>query len=133
MKFRARKEGNRLEYNRELVAVYLSRFKTGTVFKCEIKRPQRTESQPLRAYYFGKVLPDFMDHLGYEKEDKLEFHMQLKMLYFDPQPDKHGFKITPTVFSKQSKVPVDKKVEFVEWVKRLAAREGCYIPNAGEV
>ena len=132
MKFRARKEGNRLEYNRELISVYLSRFKTGTVFKCEIKRPQRTESQPLRAYYWGCVLPTIMEHIGYEPENKLTFHEQLKILYFQVEPDEYGFRKIPMVFSKKSKIPVDEKVKFVDWVKRKGAEFGVYTPDPGE-
>lgn len=129
MKFRARKEKGRLVYQKELVSAYLSRFKEDTVFQVEIKRPGRTRSDPLRHYYFGAVLPTLMNHLGYDKEEKLDFHTQLKMLYFDPQPDEKGFRRIPTVFSDKSKVEVPEKVKFVEWVKRLAAREGCYIED----
>ena len=132
MNFRARKENGRLQYNRDLVGTYLSRFKDGTVFKVEIKRPQKTQSDPMRKYYFGAVLPTFMKEIGYEPHEKLEFHHQLKMLFFDPQPDEYGFKRTPTVFSKKSKIPVPKKKEFIEWVKRVAAKQGVYIPDVGE-
>lgn len=136
MKFRARKEGKRLEYNRDLISKYLERWKEGDIFICEIRRPQKTESDPLRKYYFGGVLTTFMNHLGYDKDEKLFFHHQLKEMYFDPQPDKYGFKHTPSVFSKNSELPItgeatddESKRNFIEFVKRLAAREGCYIED----
>ena len=132
MKFRARKEGRKLVYNYELVAKYLERWPENTVFKCEIVRPQKTESDPMRRYYFAVVLPLFMDHIGYDRDEKDLFHYQLKMLYFDPQPDEFGFVHVPTVFSKKSKLPVSDKHKFVEWVRRKGAEAGVYIPDPNE-
>jgi len=131
IKFRARKENGRLVYNRELLAIYLNRFKDQTVFKCVIKRPQKSSSNSQRKYYFGSVLPTLMDHLGYDRDDKLSFHNQLKILYFTVEPDKHGFLVAPSVFTKGAKT-TKQAANFINWVQRKAAEYGCYIPDAGE-
>jgi len=132
MKFRARKEKDRLVYQKELVQAYLSRFKEGDVFKIEIRRPQKIGSDPYRRYYFGVVIKDFMAGLFYEPHEKDMFHEQLKELYFQVKPDEHGFKRIPNVFHKKKGLPSKKQIEFIEWVKRLAAREGIYIPDVNE-
>uniref|UniRef100_A0A6M3JS09 Uncharacterized protein n=2 Tax=viral metagenome TaxID=1070528 RepID=A0A6M3JS09_9ZZZZ len=132
MKFRARLEKGRLVYQRELVQAYLSRFKEGDVFKCDITRPQKIGSDPLRKYYFASCLPIFMKEIGYEPHEKNMFHEQLKMLYFDPQPDKHGFRRVPSLFRKKAKKPTKEQYEFVEWVKRLAAQQDIYLPDPNE-
>ena len=130
MKFRAiQTKQNTLDYNRDLVVAYLSRNKSGTRYEVEIRKPRATDSDPMRSYYFGGVLETFMEHLGYDKHEKLLFHHQLKLLYFDPQPDEHGFKHVPSVFSKKSKIDTKGKSDFIEWVRRLAAKEGCYIED----
>lgn len=128
MKFRARKEGNRLEYQRELVAVYLKRFKEGDVFICEIRRPQKKSSDSQRRYYFGAMLPVFMDHLGYDRDEKLAFHNQLKCIYYNVKPDKNGFLIPPNVFTK-GKRTTKEAADFMSWVQRKAAEMGCYIED----
>ena len=132
MKFRARLEKGRLVYQKELVRAYLARFKEGDVFKCDITRPQKIGSDPLRKYYFAACLPIFMKEIGYEPHEKNMFHEQLKMLYFDPQPDRHGFRRVPAVFRKKARKPTKEQYEFVEWVKRLAAQQDIYLPDPNE-
>ena len=131
MKFRARKEQNKLVYQKELVQAYLSRFPENTVFKVDITRPQKS-SDPYRRYYFGVVLKDFMAGIFYEPHEKDMFHEQLKELYFQPEPDEHGFKRVPNVFHKKKGLPIKKQIEFTEWVKRLAAQQDIYISDVNE-
>ena len=131
MKFRAIKDGDKLNINWERVGVYLNNFKDGTVFDVEIVRRQRTKSDPMRKYYFGVVLPAFMAHLGYERDEQDLFHRQLKIVYYRVKPDAKGiYRHVPTVFSDKSDIPVADKAKFIEWVVRKAAAEGVYIPDA---
>ena len=132
MKFRARLEKGRLVYQKELVQAYLSRFKEGDVFKCDITRPQRRHSDPLRRYFFGVAMKTACEHFGYEKTEALWLHEQLKAEYFNCKPDNLGLMCTPSVFSKNSKKPVSEKQDYVEWVKRKFATYGCYIPDPNE-
>lgn len=132
MKFRAIKNKDKLDINWERVNVYLSRFKDGTLFDVEITHRKRIKSDPMRKYYFGAVLPLFMEHLGYEREEQDDFHRQLKIVYFQIKPDAKGiYRHVPTVFSDKSDIPVEDKAKFLEWVVRKAAQEGVYIPDAG--
>lgn len=133
MKFLAYKEAGKLVINWERIEVYLSRFKDGTRFDVEIVRRQKTRSDPLRAYYFGVVLPLFMEHLGYEKDEQELFHRQLKIVYFGIKPDQKGiYRKVPLVFGNESTLPVADKVKFCDWVVRKAAKEGVYIPDPNE-
>lgn len=131
MKFRAIKSDGKLQINWERINVYLSRFKDGTPFDVEITHRQRTKSDPMRKYYFGVVLPLFMEHLGYERDEQDDFHRQLKIVYFQIKLDAKGiYRKVPTVFSDKSEIPVEDKAKFLEWVVRKAAQEGVYIPDA---
>ena len=131
MKLRALKSDGKLQVNWERINVYLSRFKDGTIFDVEIVRRQKTKSDPMRKYYFGVVLPAFMEHLGYDKDEQELFHRQLKIVYFQIQPDAKGiYRKVPSVFSDQSEIVISEKSKFVEWVVRKAAQEGVYIPDA---
>ena len=130
MKFRAVKDNGKLNINWERIETYLSNFKDGTAFDVEIVHRQRTKSEPLRNYYFGVVLPAFMEKLGYEKEEYELFHRQLKIVYFQIKPDSKGiYRKVPTVFSNESNISISDKSKFVDWVVRKAAQEGCYIPD----
>ena len=131
MKFRAIKSDGKLQINWERINVYLSRWKDGTVLDVEITRRQRTKSDPLRKFYFGIVLPLFAEHLGYDKDEHLLLHRQLKIVYFRVEQDAKGIhRKVPTVFSDKSEIPISEKSDFVAWVQRKAAQEGVYTPDA---
>ena len=131
MKFRAIIENGKLQINWERIGVYLTRWKDGTMLDVEITRRQRTKSDPMRKYYFGVVLPIFAEHLGYDKDEHLLLHRQLKIVYFRVEPDAKGIhRHVPTVFSDKSDIPVEEKAKYLEWVVRKAAQEGVYIPDA---
>jgi hypothetical protein len=130
VKFRAVKDNGKLNVNWERVEAYLSRWPDGTVLDLEIVRRQRTKSDPQRKFYFGVVLPLFMEHLGYDKDEQEIFHRQLKIVYFQIKPDAKGiYRKVPSVFSNESELVVSEKSKYVEWVVRKAAQEGVYIPD----
>ena len=130
MKFRFQKIKGKANINWELINVYMSRWKDDTWFDGEIIRHQHKKSDPLRRYHFGAVLPKLMKHIGYEPDEKLFFHWQLKIKYFNIEPDKKGiYTKVPSVFSDKSDIPVSEKKEFVSWVKRKASKMGCYIED----
>ena len=135
MNFRGRLDKGKLVFqpgHKEQLKAYLSRCKDGDVFRCSIKKPQKIGSNPLRRYYFGVMLPLFMSEIGYEPHEKDMFHEQLKMLYFQPEPDEHGFKRVPAVFRKKARKKTKEQVKFTEWVKRLAEEQGIYLPDPNE-
>ena len=132
MKFRAVTNNKRqLDLNWEVINAYLSKWRPGTPIDIEIKRRVKKTSDPMRAYYFSAVLPPFMEQLGYDKEETELFHRQLKIVYFQIQPDKKGiYRKVPSVFSNEPDVRVPEQAKFVEWVIRAAAKEGVYIEPA---
>ncbi len=135
MKFKAIKADGKLQINWDRINVYLQNFKDGTTFDIEIVRRQKTRSTPLRAYYFAAVLPPFMEHLGYDRDETLNFHRQLKIIYFQIKPDKRGIyrdKEMPSVFGDESTIPVPEKQKFIAWVIRKAAENGCYVSDPNE-
>ena len=134
MKFRFQINDKREpEINWEIIKIYLSRWQPGTWFDIEIKRHQKTVSDPMCKLFFGRVLPTLMEHLGYEPDEKLFFHWQLKVKFFGIRPDKKGiYHSVPSMFGNKSEIPISKKKEYLEWVVRKAAKMGCYIPMPGE-
>ena len=146
MKFSAKTNSKQqLEVRWDIINAYLKRWKPGTVLEIEIRRPQKTRSDPMRCMYFAGILPEFAKGLGYDPDEYLKFHEQLKIIYFGKQPkilddlklervfkDKRGvYRNVPHVFHNKSKIPVEQKAEFVDWVLRKAAYEGIYIDTKG--
>ena len=129
MKFKARTNDKRqIEINWDTVNTYLSQWKPGTVLDVEIVRHHTKVSDPMRRMYFAAILPPFAQHLGYDPDEYLLFHQQLKIVYFQIQPDLKGvYRKVPHVFANESDVIVPEKKMFVDWVLRKAAIEGCYI------
>ena len=84
----------------------------------------------MRKYYFAEVLPTFAGGIGYDPDEYLLFHQQLKIVYFQIEPDKKGiYRKVPHVFANESDIPVPEKKKFVDWVIRKAAMEGVYIKD----
>lgn len=131
MKFKVRTNNERkIDLNWVAVNAYLSRWKPNTELEVEIRRRQKKVSPPMRRYYFGVILPPYMEHLGYEPQETDLFHKQLKITYFQIKPDKKGIyrdKDIPSVFGDDSEIPVPIKKKFLDWVVRCAARDGLYI------
>lgn len=134
MKFQAVTDDNRkLNLNWDHINLYLSRWKPGTPFEIEIVRRVPKKSDPMRKYYFSTVLPPILEDLGYEKDEDILFHEQMKINYFRIKRDKLGiYRNVPSVFSNESDVPVPEKKKFVDWLIRKAAKRGIYIPDPGE-
>jgi len=129
MKFRAKTNDKReIEIQWQQVNTYLSKWPPGTVLDVEIVRRQSRKSDPMRKLYFATILPQFAGHLGYDPDEYLLFHRQLKIVYFQVQPDDKGiYRKVPHVFANESTLSVGKKKRFMDWVERKASMEGCYI------
>ena len=135
MKFRATIRNGKIDINWDRLNVYASKWKDGTILDVEIVRRQKKISDPMRKFYFGCVLPAYMDELGYERDEDELFHRQLKIVYFRVQPDKKGIyreRDIPSVFSNESELPISEKQQFIEWVIRKAAHDSVYIPDPNE-
>jgi len=134
MQFPARTNKDRkLEVNWDLVNTYLSRYKPGTYFRVEIKRKQKTVSDPMRRLYFSVVLSTYGEHLGYDKHELELLHRQLKITFYQIKPDSKGiYRNVPHVFSNESKIEISGKRDFMNWVIRAAAHDGCYIDIEGD-
>lgn len=137
-------EKRRIYLNMDAINTYVARYKANTPFEFEITRRVKTKSDPMRKYYFGQVITPFAEEVGYEKNEILMFHEQLKARYFEyyyklldklglphVEKDKYGiYRNVPHVFADESPIPVNEKAKFLEWVIRVAARDGVYIETA---
>jgi len=134
LKFKARTNNKRqLEIRWDLINAYVSKWQPDTLLDVEIVRRQPKKSDPMRKYYFAAVLPPFMNHLGYDPDEEMLFHRQLKIVYFKIKPDAKGiYRNVPSVFGNESDIPVSEKKKFVDWAIRKAAIEGVYIEDPGE-
>ena len=97
----------------------------------EIKEYHKTKSDPMRKYYFSTVLPPFAESLGYDPDEELLLHRQLKIVFFKIKPDKRGIhRNVPSVFGEKSDKEIPIKAKFVDWVIRKAAQNGVIVPNS---
>ena len=126
MKFRAIKSEGKLQINWERIDVYLSRWKDGTVLDVEITRRQRTKSDPTSQVTTSAwCCRCSRSILGYDKDEHLLLHRQLKIVYFRVEPDAKGIhRHVPTVFSDKSEIPVSEKSDFVAWVSAKGRARG---------
>ena len=130
-------DSKRVHINMELINIYTGRYKAGTPFDFSCTRRQKKKSDPLRRYYFAAVLPPFMKDLGYEKDEDILFHHQLKVTYFKGthniyQDERGMWRNVPSVFSNESDLDISIKKGFTDWVIRKAAHYDVYIPDPGE-
>lgn len=136
MKFRATSDSNRkLNVDWDRINIYVQRWKPGTPFTVEITRKVKKQSDPLRKYYWGVVMPVLLDTLGYERDEADLVHRQLKCVYFNVKPDKRGIyreKDVPAVFADDSDLEVPIKKAFTDWVIRKVAENGGYVPDPNE-
>ncbi len=131
-------DDRKVSINMDLINAYTSRYIPGTSFDFEIVRRQKTVSNPMRKYYFAEIMPKFTRRLGYETDETLFFHHQLKVRYFGNDPkyeiyqDERGiWRNVPSVFSNDSELVISVKKQFVDWVVRKAAEHGVYIEDPG--
>ena len=119
-----------LRVNWDLILKFLAGIKDGKPVIMEIKRKRPTISDPMRKWYFSTVLPGLCEACGYEPDDYMEVHRQLKILFFNCQPDKRGICAkVPSVFSNKSEAEIPVKKKFIDWVIRKAAENGKYIED----
>ena len=123
-----------LDLNWNKINTYLSRWKPGTPIDVEIVRRQKKKSDPMRKYYFAAVLPPFMKELGYEADEEILFHHQLKVTYFESthgvhQDERGMWRNVPSVFGNDSGMDISLKKAFVDWVIRKAAHYNVYIED----
>ena len=130
MKFQATIDKDRKPVvNWDRVWLYCSRWKPGTVLQIEISRRQK--KHPIRAYYFAEVIYKLAEHLGYDHGEETELlHRQLKITFFQIKPDEKGiYRNVPHVFSDDSDISSEVRTQFLEWVIRVAAREGVIVED----
>lgn len=133
MKLPAQKRNGKLEFRRDLLKQWVDTHKDGTYFWVEVRKKVKRTSPPMRGYYFGVALPKLMEHVGYEPEQKLQVHTYVKALYFNATPDKRGiYTDLPSVWSNNPDIDVPQQKKFIDWFVRLAAQQGCVIPDPGE-
>lgn len=138
MKFPTNSNANRqLPLNMDSINAYASRWKPFTHFMVEITRiDTRKATDPQRGYYFSIVLPALMNGCGYDPEEANMVHRQLKIIFFNVQPDKRGIyrdKDIPSVFGDSSDIGMQRRVKFIDWVIRKASEYGEYVaPPKGE-
>jgi len=135
MKFRARiSSKKKLETNWEIIDVFLSRFKPGTLLELDIKRLERKESNPMRRYYYSQVLPPLLKATGYEVYEAQFVHNVLKGMFFENHEneewrtykDERGiWRNVPHVFAKNSPIPVSVKKEFISFAERVGVKYGA--------
>lgn len=132
MRFTLISDERRLLTGLGLLNTYASRWAPHTKFTVEIKRQvkKKIASHQQRGYYFAEVLPKLMRGCGYDPDEAMLVHRQLKIIFFQVQPDRHGIyrnKRIPSVFSLDSDIGTKKRNEFIEWVMRKAAENGEYV------
>ncbi len=123
----------KVNLNIDAINTYVARWKPHTPIDFEVVRRQSTVSTPMRSYYFAAVVKVYGEYLGYDADEILLLHKQLKIVFFQVQPDKKGVhrnKDIPSVFGNDSELPIDVKTKFLEWVIRCASKDGCYIEPA---
>ncbi len=130
MKFKAFSDENRrvsdsIRQLLDRLDAYASRYKPHTAFEFEIVKRQPRVSSPARKYYYGVVLPCFLDAYFYERDEADIVHRHLKILYFGIKPDKHGIyreREIPSVFSDNPTVKPQQRTAFVDAVIRKCAQ-----------
>ena len=131
MRFKLVSDKNRkINLNLDAIHAYVSRWKPFTPIDFEVTRRQKTVSTPMRSYYFAAVIKPYGEFLGYDSDEILLLHKQLKIVFFQIQPDEKGIyrtKDIPSVFGNDSELPISEKTKFLEWVIRKATKDGCYI------
>lgn len=114
-----------------LINQYASRWQPGTALEVEVKRRAKV-SNPQRRFYFAGVLPALLEACGYDPEDAMQVHRQLKILFFHVQPDERGIyreRDIPSVFSNAPTVEPSQRTKFVDWVIRKAVENGAEIDD----
>jgi len=136
MKFKIKSDNNRkINLNMAAINTYVGRYKAETEFEVEVVRRKVTVSSPMRRYFFGVVMPIFLEAYGYDPDESLILHERLKIVFFGVPVDNHGVyrkKDIPSIFGDDSDVPIEKKQQYIEWIVRKSSAEGYYTPDPGQ-
>ena len=97
----------------------------GKQIDLRLGKRRRPRSLSQNAYYWGVVVELFAEHLGYEPE---ELHDALKIKFLTRRAETP----LPTVASTAD-LDTAEFTDYIERVRRLAAEQGCYVPDPGEV
>lgn len=111
------------------IRAYFLRWKPYTEFCVEVTKisKKKIASPKQRGFYFSAVLPALLRGAGYDPDEAMLVHRQLKIIFFHVQPDSHGIyreKDIPSVFSLESNIGVEKRGNFIDWVIRKSAELG---------
>lgn len=110
---------------------YLQSFKSGTPVLVTVQKEERTESDPLRKYYFAVVAKMISDYTGHSKDS---IHEAMKIKFASEVDKKYMITIPQSVFSKTSTLNITKKKAFIEDVRRWASDFlNLYIPDPEQV
>ena len=92
-------------------------LKTGPVYDMVIypKSKERTDSDGLRKYFFAVVMEMISEETGHSAEI-LHDHFKRKIL--GVTVDKHGIEKVPSVFSKESTMPISEKQAYIDEIRR---------------
>lgn len=125
----------KLSINMVVIDAYIARWKPHSTFRFELTRiDDKVASDPQRGFYYAAILPALMKGCGYDPEEANTVHRQLKIIFFNVQPDEHGIyrnKDIPSVFSLKSDIGAQKRSAFIDWVLRKAAENGEYVDYNG--
>ena len=104
----------KLQLNWERVYLYCARWKPGTPLEISITRRKPKTSDPMRKLYFGHVLPSYGNHLGYDADEHMLLHRQLKIVWHKCEPDNKGIYLNvPRMFANDAATDVSIKRRFL--------------------
>lgn len=92
-------------------------LKTGPVYDIVIKpkEKERTDSDGLRKYFYGVVMAMIAEETGHSAET-LHEHFKRKIL--GVTVDAHGIGVAPSVFSRESTMPISEKQAYIDEIRR---------------
>lgn len=111
--------------------MWLDGFKPGTVISIIIRRDSVKKIRSLRAnnYYWGVVIRDCCEALGYEPHEKDMVHEAFKMKFL-AQEQIIGLPIAPSTAS----LPSNQFWDYIETIRRyMSTTFGIYIPDPNEI
>ena len=123
-------EGGRLKLEgREVFAQTIARFDDGPV-TLRVTVGKKTRSLQQNAYWWGVVIPLFMETCGYEKQE-MHDALALHLLPVEIVDIKTGeVRVVP---GHTSKLTVQEFNDLIERVQRLGAEMQIYVPDPNEV
>ena len=92
-------------------------MKPGKIYLMEIKPKEKLDSDPMRRYFFGVVMAMIADETGHSVET---IHNHFKRQLLGAKIDEHGIEELPSVFSKESEMPISAKQEYIAEIRRWA-------------